>query len=410
MRWPRTPGSAPLPATRRPSGPTTTASLHPWPRLPRALAGTAAPFGTPAPFGGPVPPPPAAVPARSGLPAWAIALITVGGMLVVGIVAAVALPAFLSGRQHSRLADTSVAMPPALIGLARSTDPAIQSQVAQLATDVPSGFTHRRSAAYVGDSSTLLVVAAKPSARPDPRRAGVPHPVVLGAGGGLRSGRVEPRRTVHTGGRGRDGHAHLCRRADRRRYGDGVHRCAGDGTGGVRPRLDQRQRVGPDGAGSGPAGRGARRLRSPRGRAQDRRVVTRCPVGHPTGERSHDRPDPGHPARRRRASAAAHPRSRLLRRQPGPQRWVARLRRLPRERRTLTVRYAGRPALRRTGRPALRRTCRLGLRRTGAVRLAGGVRLAGPVRHPAAVGRGPGTRAVDVAGAREPRHWWPPPV
>jgi hypothetical protein len=53
-------------------------------------------------------------------------------------------------------------MPATLIGLARSTDPAIQAQVAQLATDVPSGFTHRQSAGYVGDTSTLLVVAAKP--------------------------------------------------------------------------------------------------------------------------------------------------------------------------------------------------------------------------------------------------------
>ena len=78
---------------------------------PPAPFGTPTPFGTPAPFGGPVPQPPAAVPARAGLPAWAIALITVGAMLVVGIVAAVALPAFLSGRQHSQLADTSVAMP-----------------------------------------------------------------------------------------------------------------------------------------------------------------------------------------------------------------------------------------------------------------------------------------------------------
>ena len=129
---------------------------------PPAPFGTPAPVGTPAPFGAPVPPPAAAMPAKSGLPAKAIAAITVGGMLVVGIVTWIALPAVLNGRQHSRLADTSVVMPPALIGLARSTDPAIQSQVAQLATDVPSGFTHRRSAAYVGDSSTLLVVAAKP--------------------------------------------------------------------------------------------------------------------------------------------------------------------------------------------------------------------------------------------------------
>jgi len=78
-----------------------------------APSGTPPPFGTPAPFGGPVPPPPAAVAAPSGLPPWAILLITVGAMLVVGIVAAVALPAFRSDRQHTRLADTTLAMPPA---------------------------------------------------------------------------------------------------------------------------------------------------------------------------------------------------------------------------------------------------------------------------------------------------------
>jgi hypothetical protein len=123
---------------------------------------TAAPFGTPAPFGGAVPLPPVAAPARSGLPVWAIGLIAVGGLFALGIVASVALPAFLSGRQHSQLADTSVAMPASVIGLPLSTDPAIQSQVAQLAADIPSGFTGRQSAGYVADSSTLLVAAAKP--------------------------------------------------------------------------------------------------------------------------------------------------------------------------------------------------------------------------------------------------------
>jgi len=121
-----------------------------------------APFGTPAPFGGPVPPPPLAAPARSGLPVWAIVLIGVLGLFVLAIVASVALPAFLSGRQHSRLAATKVSTPTTLLGLPRSADPAIQSQAAQLAADIPSGFTARQYAGYVGDSSTLLVAAAKP--------------------------------------------------------------------------------------------------------------------------------------------------------------------------------------------------------------------------------------------------------
>ena len=118
-----------------------------------------APFGTPAPFGGPVLAPPVAAPARSGLPGWAIGLI---GAFVLAIVASVALPVFLSGRQHSQLAATSVAMPATVIGLPRSADPAIQSQAAQLAADIPSGFTARRSAGYVGGTSTLVVAAAKP--------------------------------------------------------------------------------------------------------------------------------------------------------------------------------------------------------------------------------------------------------
>ena len=118
-----------------------------------------APFGTPAPFGGPVLAPPVAAPARSGLPGWAIGLI---GAFVLAIVASVALPVLLSGRQHSRLAATSVTMPATVIGLPRSADPAIQSQAAQLAADIPSGFTARRSAGYVGGTSTLVVAAAKP--------------------------------------------------------------------------------------------------------------------------------------------------------------------------------------------------------------------------------------------------------
>ena len=118
-----------------------------------------APFGTAGSFGEQVPPPPLAAPARSGLPVWAIGII---GAFALAIVASVAIPAFLSGRQHSQLAATSVAMPATVIDLPQSADAATQSQAAQLAADIPSGFTARQSAGYVGGSSTLLVAAAKP--------------------------------------------------------------------------------------------------------------------------------------------------------------------------------------------------------------------------------------------------------
>jgi hypothetical protein len=92
---------------------------------------------------------------------WAVVLIGVGGVIALLIVAAVALPLFLSSRQHSQLAGTTVSTPTTLIGLPQSADPALASQAAQLAADMPSMFTRRLSAGYAGDSTTLIVAAAK---------------------------------------------------------------------------------------------------------------------------------------------------------------------------------------------------------------------------------------------------------
>jgi hypothetical protein len=88
-------------------------------------------------------------------------LIGVGGVFALLIVAAVALPLFLSSRQHSQLAATSVTLPTTVIGLPRSADPGTRAQAAQLAADMPAGFRKRQSSGYVGGSSTLLVAAAK---------------------------------------------------------------------------------------------------------------------------------------------------------------------------------------------------------------------------------------------------------
>jgi hypothetical protein len=120
-----------------------------------------APFGAVAPFGTPQPEPPLAGPPQSGLPVWAIVLIGVGGLMALVVVASVALPLFLSSRQHSQLAATSVALPATVIGLPQSADPGTRSQAARLAADLPTGFRKRQSAGYVGGTSTLLVAAAK---------------------------------------------------------------------------------------------------------------------------------------------------------------------------------------------------------------------------------------------------------
>jgi hypothetical protein len=92
---------------------------------------------------------------------WAIVLIAVGCLFALGIIASVALPVLLNNRQQSRLAATTVSTPATLVGLPQSADRAIQSQAAQLAADMPSGFARRLSAGYVGGSTTLLVAAAK---------------------------------------------------------------------------------------------------------------------------------------------------------------------------------------------------------------------------------------------------------
>ena len=102
-----------------------------------------------------------AAPARSGLPAWAIVLISRRDSSSPSP-PSVALPAFLSGRQHSRLAATSVVTPAAAdqsSALRRPRHPVAGR---------PAGGRHterlhaRTSAGYAGGSSTLLVAAAKP--------------------------------------------------------------------------------------------------------------------------------------------------------------------------------------------------------------------------------------------------------
>jgi hypothetical protein len=119
-----------------------------------------APFGTPAPFGGAVPPPPTDDADRT-LPVWVVVGLAVGVLCVLGIVAALVLPALLNTGQHSPLADTRVHLPGSVVGLARSADPAAQSQADRLAAALPRGFVPQQAAGYVGSGTLLLVAAAK---------------------------------------------------------------------------------------------------------------------------------------------------------------------------------------------------------------------------------------------------------
>jgi hypothetical protein len=63
-------------------------------------------------------------PVRSGMPRWAVALIVaVAAFFGIAILAAVAVPVFLSQRMKADFAATSVALPAALNGVERNTSP-----------------------------------------------------------------------------------------------------------------------------------------------------------------------------------------------------------------------------------------------------------------------------------------------
>jgi hypothetical protein len=121
------------------------------------------PFGTAGPFGASTSDAPATVPPPSAYPVWAVAVFGAGALVALAIVAAIVIPVFLNDGQPSRLTATSLTLPPVMVGLPRSADPASQSQAEQLGAFIPSDFTGRLSAGYVAGSSTLVVAAGKPS-------------------------------------------------------------------------------------------------------------------------------------------------------------------------------------------------------------------------------------------------------
>jgi hypothetical protein len=125
-------------------------------------------FGAPAPFGAPMTYGPPSYPAapRRGLPVWAIVAICVPAALVVlGILAAVAVPVFLNQRDKAVAAATTVAMPPQINGMATSANASVRAQVQDLFSKMPACtcFDPPVSSVYVdtGSSHVVVVGAAK---------------------------------------------------------------------------------------------------------------------------------------------------------------------------------------------------------------------------------------------------------
>jgi hypothetical protein len=100
---------------------------------------------------------------RTGLPGWGIALI-VGGVsvLVLLVLAAVAIPVFLHQRAQAELSATSIALPPAVAGLAEVDDPATQQQLADTARslDTCDCTEPPRMTLYQDDAGTHRVFVA----------------------------------------------------------------------------------------------------------------------------------------------------------------------------------------------------------------------------------------------------------
>ncbi|MGZ4638799.1 MAG: hypothetical protein ACXV2J_07045 [Actinomycetes bacterium] len=123
----------------------------------QSFAPAGLPLGAPAAYRAPA--------SRSGLPTWAIVVIcAVGGLFVLGVVAAVALPAFLAQREKAAAAATVVAVPASIGGLSQAGATAAQRQEFQTWM---SSFSRAMSApqgAVFGDGTpdhSLVVLAGR---------------------------------------------------------------------------------------------------------------------------------------------------------------------------------------------------------------------------------------------------------
>jgi hypothetical protein len=91
---------------------------------------------------------------RGGLPGWAVALIAGGvSVFIVLVLAAIAIPTFLSERARTEPPQ----IPDRIGALTKSTDEAVQRDVAQLALNVAPGMRDKQAAAFVDGSGNRQV-------------------------------------------------------------------------------------------------------------------------------------------------------------------------------------------------------------------------------------------------------------
>jgi hypothetical protein len=143
---------APLPDSMPPSAP---------PSMPASMP---APTGAPV-YAGPQPPPPyGSGPPRRGRSTGATIAIALGataaGLVILGILAAIAIPVFVNQRAQSEAEHISIALPAQVAGFPRmtgATDTQVQGLVAQLPNEAGSA----QGAAYGVGRATVIVIAGR---------------------------------------------------------------------------------------------------------------------------------------------------------------------------------------------------------------------------------------------------------
>jgi hypothetical protein len=100
------------------------------------------------------------VPTGTGMPKWLLGVaVLVGALLTVSLVAAVAIPVFLSQRAKAQWGSTSIALPDTFQGAPRISTPTLE----QLASATGGGYRESVVGAYRRSPTDLmLIIAAKP--------------------------------------------------------------------------------------------------------------------------------------------------------------------------------------------------------------------------------------------------------
>jgi type II secretory pathway pseudopilin PulG len=174
-------------------------------------AAPSAPLGTaPTVYAGP-PPAYTAYPhsGKSGLPVWAIVLIAVPAFFVVlGILAAIAIPVFLNQRAKGLDADTTVAYPASIQNLQRETGPEAKNQLQSVLSELPAAdYREVQGAIYSdGPEHVLLVFSARPLAGSGPIQiddavAGFQNGLISGLPPGVKVSQPADRDAGPLGGR-----------------------------------------------------------------------------------------------------------------------------------------------------------------------------------------------------------------